>query len=410
MQGAREYTRALTAAKLERLHAKPFVGSLEGHRDGVYCMARHQGDLKMFISGSADGEVRLWNLATRQCTWSRQAHQAFIKGVAFLPHYGHDQQQQFLTAASDKFVKIWDSSETKAKAIFEGEAPFTGIDVHRQGRLFATSGATVDIWDVERAEPIQTFSWGADTITAVKWNQAETSILASCATDRSIMLHDMRMKSSLSKVILSMSSNALSWNPMEAFYFTVANEDFNAYVFDMRYLEKAVNVFKGHSGAVIDVDYSPTGQQVATASYDKSMRLFDVRAGSSRDIYHTRRMQRLFSIRFSLDSSYLLSGSDDGSLRIWKTQASAKLGVSNPREAAALHYADALKEKFKAMPEVQRISNHRLLPKHIKSASRIAQIQRESVKRKEANRRKHSKQGTVPHSNIREDVVVTIKK
>ena len=32
---AREYTRALRAAKLEKLHAKPFVRSLDGHVETV---------------------------------------------------------------------------------------------------------------------------------------------------------------------------------------------------------------------------------------------------------------------------------------------------------------------------------------------------------------------------------------
>jgi WD repeat and SOF domain-containing protein 1 len=52
---AREYTRALNAAKLERMFAKPFVGALSGHADGVYCMAKHPTRLDIIISGSGDG-------------------------------------------------------------------------------------------------------------------------------------------------------------------------------------------------------------------------------------------------------------------------------------------------------------------------------------------------------------------
>ncbi len=62
---AREYTRALNSVKLERLFAKPFVDSLSGHRDAVYCTAKHPRNLTAFASGSADGEVRLWSLSKR---------------------------------------------------------------------------------------------------------------------------------------------------------------------------------------------------------------------------------------------------------------------------------------------------------------------------------------------------------
>ncbi len=47
-----------------------------------------------------------------------------------------------------------------------------------------------------------------------------------------------------------MKSNAIAWNPMEAFNFTVANEDHNCYTFDMRKLDIALNVHKDHVSAV----------------------------------------------------------------------------------------------------------------------------------------------------------------
>lgn len=53
----REYTRALNATKLERVFAKPFLSSLDGHRDGVNCMAKHPKSLSTVLSGACDGEV-----------------------------------------------------------------------------------------------------------------------------------------------------------------------------------------------------------------------------------------------------------------------------------------------------------------------------------------------------------------
>lgn len=54
---AREYVRALNATKLERVFAKPFLSSLDGHRDGVNCMAKHPKSLSTVLSGACDGEV-----------------------------------------------------------------------------------------------------------------------------------------------------------------------------------------------------------------------------------------------------------------------------------------------------------------------------------------------------------------
>ena len=51
LEGPREYVRALNATKLDRVFAKPFLGSLSGHRDGVYCMAKHPTKLSVILSG-----------------------------------------------------------------------------------------------------------------------------------------------------------------------------------------------------------------------------------------------------------------------------------------------------------------------------------------------------------------------
>lgn len=57
------------------------------------------------------------------------------------------------------------------------------------------------------------------------------------------------------------------------------------------------------------------GEELVTGSYDRTIRIFDRSKGHSRDIYHTKRMQRVFSCVFSQDNKYLLSGSDDGNIR-----------------------------------------------------------------------------------------------
>lgn len=82
-----------------------------------------------------------------------------------------------------------------------------------------------------------------------------------------------------------------------------------------------------HVAAVIDIDYSPTGREFVTGSYDKTIRIFEAAKGHSREIYHTKRMQRLTSVLWSLDSKFILSGSDEMNIRIWKAKASEKLGA-----------------------------------------------------------------------------------
>lgn len=114
------------------------------------------------------------------------------------------------------------------------------------------------------------------------FSRFQTHLLASTASDRSIILYDMRGSAPLRKVVMEMRSNTVAWNPLEAFVFTAANEDSNLYTFDIRRFKEPINVHMDHVSAVLDVDYSPTGQEFVSGSYDKTIRIFERDSGRSR--------------------------------------------------------------------------------------------------------------------------------
>src|SRR5204862_8191678 len=115
-------------------------------------------------------------------------------------------------------------------------------------------------------------------------------------SDRTILRYCVRSTMPVSKLVTQLKSNSISWNSMEAFNFAAASEDHNVYIYDMRKMNRALNVMKGHVSAVLDVDFSPTGEELVSGSYDRSIRIFRSREGHSRDVYHTKRMQRYPSL------------------------------------------------------------------------------------------------------------------
>ena len=82
--------------------------------------------------------------------------------------------------------------------------------------------------------------------------------------------------------------------------------------------ERSSPAMQDFVSAAMDVDFSPTGREFVAGSYDRSVRIFAYNGGHSREVYHTKRMQRVFAVRFSGDGSYVFSGSDDMNVRIWK--------------------------------------------------------------------------------------------
>jgi WD repeat and SOF domain-containing protein 1 len=397
---------------MERMFAAPFIAQLgKGHVDGVYSMAKDPNSLQRFASGSGDGVVKVWDLTSREEIWNGTAHENIVKSMCWT------KDQKLLTCASDRTIKLFDPyntpSGTAPTATWLGANAFTGLSHHRSKNAFAASSGVISIYDLERhTAPPEVLKWptSTDTITTVAFNQTETSILASCATDRSIVLYDLRTSMPLAKTILNLASNAISWNPMEAFNFAVANEDHNIYIFDMRKLDRALNVLKDHVAAVMDVEFSPTGEELVSASYDRTVRIWNRARGHSRDVYHTKRMQRVFSAKFTPDSKYLLTGSDDGNIRLWRANASQREGIKSAKQRQALEYNEALSERYAHMPEIRRIKRHRHIPKVVKKAGEIKTEELKAIKRKEENERKHTKKQFQRRRNEREKMVLATEK
>ena len=107
-----------------------------------------------------------------------------------------------------------------------------------------------------------------------------------------------------------------------------------------------------------------------------------------------------------MDSSYLLSGSDDGNLRLWKANASAKAGLLAPREEASLAYADALKERYAHMSEMKKISRSRKIPTNVRKTQATKRTMLDSRKRKEENERAHRGEVNMPRLPERKKMIV----
>lgn len=120
----REYVRAVNATKLERVFAKPFVGNLDGHKEGVSCIGKHPTRLGLLLSGAYDGEVKLWDLPRKECIRTIQAHEGYIRGAVFLPNGEH-----FLTIGDDKCIKFWETSPENESVVEPTDTMFSKVRI-----------------------------------------------------------------------------------------------------------------------------------------------------------------------------------------------------------------------------------------------------------------------------------------
>ena len=239
--------------------------TLHGHSDAVISVA-YSPHGTLLASGSFDGSVRVWDAAAGSKIRILEVGSA-IFSIAF-----HRDNERVVFACEDQAARIWNPYDTKpARQLHGHKDSVYSVSSSPDGALIASASVdkTIRLWNSTTSRHVRTLEGHAGKVYSVAFSP-DGAHLASASQDCSIRIWDVE-------------------NPVHrddsTSPFTIATSSYGGTTASVS--DKIIHInypkysipLRGHTDAVTSACFSPHDAQLASASRDLTVRIWDTDMG-----------------------------------------------------------------------------------------------------------------------------------
>jgi WD40 repeat protein len=287
------------------------------------------------IASSDDAEgvnvIRVWDAETMRERQLFRGHTRPVRGVAFSPDC-----RRLLSGSWDGTMRLWDVATGTELRRFPLPTGTDSVCFSPDGR-YALSGShrnDAHLWDVETGQKVRRFEGHTGVVTSVAFSPDGRQALTGSG-DYTVRLWDVQSGKELycmeghrgrvQAVAFSPDGRlALSGNTVQG----KEKIDSPAPDYDLRLWDlktgKERRRFAGHTREIFRVAFSPDGRHALSSSCDGTLRLWEVENGKELRRFEGH-VGRALALACSPDGCRAVSGGEDGTVRLWDIETGKEL-------------------------------------------------------------------------------------
>jgi WD40 repeat protein len=283
---------------------------LRGHTNWVFSIAYSPNERRM-ASASADGTVRIWDLATGECELILR-HEHWVIRTIFSP------DGRFLVVSGmSGTIYVWDTISGQLVRTLDGHSDWVwSIDTSTDGKTLISAGEdrTIRVWNLSTGLCTTVFRAHQDRIWSISLAPDDRH-LVSGSEDRTISIWDLQQGKCV-KTISGYSNwiKSIAFVPQRG-WLASCHRDGGIRLWDWQQAT-CIHTFWGHQDAVPTLAVSPDGCYVASSSLDRTIRIWDLADFRCIREIDTQ-AEGSCAIVFSSDSRKLIVGNYQAELQIW---------------------------------------------------------------------------------------------